>query len=132
MSLSINLNSRPLFRERLEGYGSCVCLFRAISKGNNNRGGGKGARNVDDRSGTRSNYRTVINKCCVTIVYSPRSSTLSFLRRLARATYMALRLAAGLYGVFESRAPNISSPRSSYVCRSDMLKLSSSDLIYLI
>lgn len=89
--------------------------------------GGKG--NVDDRSGTRSNYRTVINKCCVTIVYSPRSSTLSFLRRLARATYMALRLAAGLYGVFESRAPNISSPRSSYVCRSDMLKLSSSDLI---
>lgn len=78
-----------------------LCGFDCFNSGNNNnRRGGKVRGTID-----RSNHRMVINKCYVTIVYSLRSSTLSFLPSLARATYMALRLAIGrLYGVFESRS----------------------------
>lgn len=58
-------------------------LRRAIlGKGGNDNKGEGGRCELSNRS---------VNKCCVTIVYSLPYSTLSFLRRLTRATCMALR-----------------------------------------
>lgn len=96
----ISNSSRSLFREirRLDGrlcvtsscceeqfWGREVMIIR---------GREEGVRNDGAKLSNRS-----VNKCCVTIVYSLPYSTLSFLRRLTRATCMALRRRQIIRGV---------------------------------